>query len=106
MSARAAALVSQNRDHHRIQLSLSGSLTIVNVASLFKDLKEPSKGEIIIIDTKDVTEADSSGLALLTTIIRRAKQNGAEVQLLPLPKVIASIIEIYGLQEILSAYHA
>jgi len=79
---------------------------MANVAFLFKSLIHPSKDKILMIDMRDVTEADSSGLALLTTIMRRAKENGAQVQLLPLPTMLASIIEIYGLQGILAAYQA
>ncbi len=106
MSAQATALLKQQIENDCYIVTLSGALTMATVTSLFKDMMEPSKGETIIIDTKDVTEADSSGLALLTAIIRRAQKNGAHVKLLPLPKVLASIIEIYGLEDILSAYHA
>ena len=106
MSAQATALLKQQIENDCYIVTLSGALTMTTVASLFNDVREPSKGETIIIETKDVTEADSSGLALLTAIIRRAQTNGAQVKLLPLPKVLASIIEIYGLEDILSAYHA
>jgi anti-anti-sigma factor len=106
MSAQATALLKQQVENDCYIVALSGALTMANVGALFKEMREPSKGETVIIETKDVTEADSSSLALLTAIMRRAKKNGAQVRLSPLPNVLASIIEIYGLQDILSAYHA
>ena len=105
MNAQATILLKKRIENHCCILALSGALTMKTVGPLFKDMIEPSKGETIIIETKDVTAADSSGLALLTAIIRRAHRNHAQIKLLPLPKVLASIIEIYGLEDIISAYH-
>lgn len=106
MSAQGKASLAQHIEQNRHVVTLSGALTMESVAALYKDVKPFAKGTSVTIDTNAVTKADSSGLALLTTLIRRAQTNGAQVTLLPLPSVLSSITEIYGLQEILSAYRA
>ena len=104
MMAKGAASLAHNISQDQHHVTLTGALTLDSVAMLYRDVKPFNTGAQVTIDTQGVTHADSSGLALLTALIRRAQTNGARVTLLPLPGVLSSITEIYGLQEILSAY--
>jgi phospholipid transport system transporter-binding protein len=106
MTAQSAASLVHNMTDYAHCVTLAGALTIESVGALYRDAKPFEKGENVVIDTSGVTAADTSGLALLTALIRRAQTSGASVKLQPLPSVLSSITEIYGLQEILSAYRA
>lgn len=106
MTAKGAASLAHTISQDAHHVTLSGALTMESVGALYQDVKSFPQGASVTIDTNGVTKADSSGLALLTAIIRRAHTADARVKLLPLPAVLSSITEIYGLQEILSAYRA
>lgn len=106
MSAKGLASLAHDISQDTHVVTINGALTIESVGPLYREVKPFSKDATVTIDTHGVTMADSSGLALLTALIRRAQTDGARVKLLPLPTVLSSITEIYGLQEILSAYRA
>ena len=86
-------------DHH---VALSGALTMDNVGALFRSMKPLETGGSLTLDASGVTAADSSALALITTIVRLARERKMAVDLMPLPPSLSSIIEIYGLQTVLS----
>jgi anti-anti-sigma factor len=106
MTAQCAASLAHSISQDAHLVTINGTLTIESVGALYREVKPFTQGASVTIDANGVTKADSSGLALLTTLIRHAQNNGASVKLLPLPTVLSSITEIYGLQEILSAYRA
>jgi anti-anti-sigma factor len=106
MTAKGTAYLAHTISQDAHLVTLSGALTIESVGALYRDVKPFTQGASVTIDTNGVTKADSSGLALLTALIRRAQTADARVKILPLPTVLSSITEIYGLQEILSAYRA
>ena len=56
--------------------------------------------------TSAVTRADSSALALLTSLMRQARERNMQVDLKPLPQAFSAITELYGLQDILSRREA
>ncbi len=84
--------------HH---VALSGALTMDNVGALFRSMKPFEADGSLILDASGVTSADSSALALITTILRLARQQNMRATLQPLPPSLSSIIEIYGLQDML-----
>ena len=106
MTAKSAASLAHTISQDAHLVTLSGALTMASVGPLYREVRPFTQGASVTIDTNGVTKADSSGLALLTALIRRAHTADARVKLLPLPTVLSSITEIYGLQEILSAYRA
>jgi anti-anti-sigma factor len=90
------------QDAHHI--TLSGVLTMQTTGAAFRALAPLPRGGDVVIDASSVTEADSSALALLTSLMRQAHARGVRVHLRPLPPAIASVTHIYGLHEILSSY--
>ena len=89
--------------HH---ISLSGALTMDSVGAMYRSLKSFEEGAALTLDAGAVTAADSSALALMTTLIRSARARNMRVVVKSLPIALSSIVEIYGLQDILSSTEA
>jgi phospholipid transport system transporter-binding protein len=89
---------------HRI--ALSGVLTMESTGALYRDLKPLSDGCALALDMSGVTQADSSALALMTSLIRQARQKNMHVTVEPLPDALSSAVEVYGLQDFFSSYAA
>jgi ABC-type transporter Mla MlaB component len=102
MSEAQASLSNQLMQEPQ-RLVLRGALTMQNVGAIYRSVKPFIAGAQITIDASAVTTADSSGLALLTALIRKARESKTIVTLAPLPTGLSSITEIYGLKDILSA---
>ncbi len=89
--------------HH---VRLSGVLTMESVGALCARLKPLDGGGALVLDASAVTKADSSALALMTSLMRQARERNMRVELKPLPQSFSAIVELYGLQDILSAREA
>lgn len=89
---------------HRI--ALSGVLTMESVGTLYRDLKPLADGCALALDMSGVTQADSSALALMTSLIRQARQKNMRVTVEPLPDALSDAVEVYGLQDFFSSYAA
>lgn len=55
----------------------------------------------VAIDLSSVSEADSSGLAVLLDWLRTARQQGREMRVEGLPAGLRALAELYGIDEIL-----
>jgi phospholipid transport system transporter-binding protein len=105
MTSAAGALTHEvTLGAHRI--ALSGALTVESVGALYRDLKPLAGGSALSLDMSAVTKADSSALALMTSLIRQARQNEMRVTVEPLPDALSSAVEVYGLQDFFSSYAA
>ena len=87
-------------------IRLSGALTMEIVGAMYRSLKPFEDGASLTLDAGAVTSADSSALALMTTLIRNARARNMRVNVTSLPVALSSIVAIYGLQDILSATEA
>lgn len=56
----------------------------------------------IRVDLAAVSEADSSGLAVLLDWLRTARQQGREMRVEGIPTGLRSLAELYGIQELLN----
>ena len=88
------------------RIRLSGSLTMESVGAMYRNLKPFEDGASLTLDAGAVTTADSSALALMTTLIRSARSRNMRVIVTSLPVALSSIVAIYGLQDILSSTEA
>ena len=86
--------------HH---IALGGALTMESVGPMYRSLKPFEAGAALTLDAGAVTTADSSALALMTTLIRSARARNMRVVVTSLPIALSSIVAIYGLQDILSS---
>ena len=99
----AAGALSHERHMGVHRIILSGALTMDSVGALHQQLKPFEAGATLIMDASGVTRADSSALALMTTLMRQAREQNMRIDLKPLPQALSAIIQLYGLQDILTA---
>jgi len=77
-------------------LALSGSLTMRSVPSQLRNLQLPADG---VIDLSGVTQSDSSALALLLEIQRRAAGKGLQLQWQGAPQQLLELARFFELDE-------
>jgi ABC-type transporter Mla MlaB component len=102
----ASGALSHERHMGVHSITLSGVLTMDSVGAMYQQLKPFEAGATLVMDASAVTRADSSALALVTTLMRRAREQNMRVEMKPLPHALSAIIQIYGLQDILTACDA
>ena len=102
----ASGALSHERRPGVHTITLSGALTMDSVGALHQQLKPFEPGAALILDARGVTKADSSALALITALMRQAREQNMRVDLKPLPQTLYAIIQLYGLQDLLIAGEA
>ena len=82
-------------------LKLSGPVTLENVARVLQEGVQQIRDGARTIDLGEVTELDSSLLAMLLAWLREAKQRNAEVAFANLPQGLETIAQLYGVDGLL-----
>lgn len=86
-------------------LKLVGELNLASMPRLLDETaayaSQSSLPDILTIDFTDVTDIDSSGVALLLHWRREAQKVGKELCYLHLPANLASLAELYGVDELI-----
>jgi phospholipid transport system transporter-binding protein len=82
---------------------LQGELDFQSVSSVLQHAGARMQREAHLeVDLKDVSRADSAGLALLVEWLREAENAGNEIVFINVPEQLLSIARVCGLDEILS----
>ncbi len=84
-------------------LKLSGPVTLANVAQVLQEGLQQVRDGARTIDLAEVTELDSSLLAMLLAWLREAKQRNAELAFANLPQGLETIAQLYGVERLLPA---
>jgi phospholipid transport system transporter-binding protein len=90
-------------DHEGATWTYSGSLTFANAGSVHAAaaaLRLPEEGEV---DLDNLVELDSSAVAVLVALLRRAAEEGKPLRFLHAPPALAALAEVYGVEAILRA---
>jgi phospholipid transport system transporter-binding protein len=87
------------RDGGRIVVS--GAVTLANVAQVLEEGYAQIRDGAEAVDLADVTELDSSLLALLLAWLREAKRLGRNLEFANLPQGLDTIARLYGVAELL-----
>ena len=87
------------RDGER--LYLSGPVTLANVAGLLQQAHAALADGVSTVDLGEVTELDSSLLAMLLAWMREAALSGRTLRLDNLPGGLITIAQLYGVVELL-----
>jgi len=82
--------------------ALNGDLTFKTVPGLFADRSPDFDGSSLTIDLGAVQHTDSAGLALLLEWVRQGVQLDTKVVLSHVPPQLRSMIEVSGLDELLT----
>ena len=85
----------------RLDASLSGEIDLSTVTELEERLREPLEGgpQLLVIDLREVTFLDSSGLRLVLRLNERQTQDGARLVLVQGGRRVARVFELTGAGE-------
>ena len=83
------------------RIFLSGPLTLANVGQVLEEGRQHLGEGVATVDLGEVTELDSSALALLLAWLREAKAGGRPQGFANLPEALRTIARLYGVQDLL-----
>ncbi|MDW8467819.1 MAG: STAS domain-containing protein [Burkholderiales bacterium] len=78
-----------------------GPATLATVAQLFEEGQAQIEAGVATVDLGEVSEVDSSALALLLAWRRAARARGRELAFAGLPEGLLAIARLYGVAEFL-----
>ena len=80
---------------------VSGAVTLTNVAGLLEEGRRHLDEGVAAVDLGEITEMDSSLLALMLAWMRDAKAGGRELAFVNLPESLQTIARLYGVERLL-----
>jgi phospholipid transport system transporter-binding protein len=83
-------------------MTLSGPVTLSNVARVLEEGRQHLEEGVRQVDLSEITEMDSSLLALLVSWLREARNHKREIAFINLPESLQTIARLYGVDELLS----
>jgi phospholipid transport system transporter-binding protein len=83
------------------RLYVSGPVTLANVAGVMAEARAPLADGVRAVDLGEVTELDSSLLAVLLSWLREAKGLGRELSFARLPQDLLTLAQLYGVAQLL-----
>jgi phospholipid transport system transporter-binding protein len=83
------------------RLYVSGPATLATATQLLEAARAPLAAGVRRVDLGEVTELDSSLLAVLFEWLRAAKSGGHTLSLARLPADLKSLAQLYGVAELL-----
>lgn len=83
------------------RLYVTGAATIASATGLLEAARAPLAGGVRRVDLGEVTELDSSLLAVLFAWMREAKSQGRALEFSRLPADLKSLARLYGVSELL-----
>jgi phospholipid transport system transporter-binding protein len=82
-------------------MTLSGPVTLADVAGLLEEGKRHLEEGVRTVDLSEVTEMDSALLALLLAWLRESKLRQRELAFANLPEALRTIARLYGVDGLL-----
>lgn len=83
------------------RLKVSGAMAIAAAAELREAGEAALAGGVSVVDLADVTEADSSAVAVLLAWARIATERGQGLAIVGVPQGVRSLAALYGVAELL-----
>jgi anti-anti-sigma factor len=95
--------VTVGRCRDTVTLAVAGDLDLATAPGLAGHLDVAGEGEArrVVLDLREMTFMDSSGVALLLRATRRAQAEGWELTIAGTPDQARYVIELCGLQDLL-----
>jgi phospholipid transport system transporter-binding protein len=85
------------------RILLSGPVTLANVASVLEEGRRHLEEGVQTVDVGEVSELDSSLLALLLAWLREARAKERPLEFANLPEALRTIARLYGVEGLLPA---
>ena len=83
------------------RIMLSGPVTLANVAAVLEEGRRHLEEGVRTVDLAEVTEMDSSLLALMLAWLREAKSRRRELAFANPPESLRTIARLYGVNDLL-----
>ena len=83
------------------RIFVGGPVTLANVASLLEEGRRHIGEGVRAVDLGEVTEMDSSMVALMLAWMRDARARGGELAFANLPASLRTIARLYGVDELI-----
>jgi phospholipid transport system transporter-binding protein len=83
------------------RLSVSGPATLATATRLLEETRAALAGGVTEVDLGEVTELDSSLLAVIFAWMREARAHGRALALRRVPADLTSLARLYGVAELL-----
>jgi len=83
------------------RLSVSGPATLATASRLLEETRPVLAAGVTEIDLGEVTDVDSSLLAVIFAWMREARAHGRTLELRRVPQDLASLARLYGVAELL-----
>lgn len=83
------------------RLCVSGPATLATATRLLEEARAPLASGVSAVDLGEVTEVDSSLLAVLFAWMREVQARGGRLELLRPPEELKSLARLYGVAELL-----
>jgi len=83
------------------RLCVSGPATLATATRLLEEARAPLAAGVSAVDLGEVTEVDSSLLAVLFAWMREVQARGGRLELLRPPEELKSLARLYGVAELL-----
>ncbi|HEX6265282.1 MAG TPA: STAS domain-containing protein [Burkholderiales bacterium] len=85
------------------RIVVSGPVTLANVAGILEEGRRHLEEGVRAVDLGEITEMDSSLLALMLAWMRDARARGKELGFVNLPESLQTIARLYGVEGLLPA---
>lgn len=82
-------------------LVLEGAVTLATAPDLVGAVEDQLRQGARVVDFRQVTDIDSSAVALALEWLRQARRNNAELRLVNLPAAMLNLAKLYGVSELL-----
>ncbi|WP_160724154.1 anti-sigma factor antagonist [Bacillus sp. USDA818B3_A] len=92
-----------NQNNEEVSVLLAGEIDAFTAPSLREELLPLAEGKnTMIINLKDVSYLDSTGLGVFVGLFKKLKENGGELRLIELSDRLKRLFEITGLGNIMN----
>ncbi len=84
------------------KFAVSGALTLDSAKALQRfPFEQRTEGECLVVDMAQVAIVDSAAVSLMLSWLRQAKERGLQLSFIHVPTNLRSLVELYGLTEVL-----
>ena len=85
------------------RIILSGPVTLANVAGIMEEGRRHLEEGVKTVDVGEVSELDSSLLAMLLSWLREARAKERQLEFANLPESLRTLAKLYGVEALLPA---
>ena len=82
--------------------TFAGTLTFADATAVFEAARKLALPDTGVVDLSGLEHADSSALAVMLALKRRAAREGARLAFASIPSGILALARVYGVEELLA----